>query len=1247
VKNRFLKFLSTLLGVIITISCMIISSSSAKSDYNPNKSVNVKRILVKYKTNVKNAAEKVQKKKNNKKVKEFKKTRNDNVYIIDIESENFNELLLDSDIELIEEDAIVQILDRDMYEEEIEEHPEHERSCCISFDGSHAVCNGDCDCETDCNCGLCVKDNFGEDDTDYTDEPNNTEIIESPKEPLEPEPEEMEIETLETGTAGKQNIYGDKVPWNITRIKADRLHDMGITGAGVKVAVFDTGIDLDNPDLNVAGGISFVDGVTSYDDDNGHGTAMAGILAASLNGSGLVGVAPSIELYSVKVLDSYGMGRYSSVLQAIDWAIENDIDIITMSFGGSQYSQILSEAIKKASDKNIMIFAAAGNTGSNGIYYPAAFPHVVCVGSTDSNNTVAAFSNRGEQMNLVAPGVAVETLGMNNSNTYVDGTSASVQHAAGVAALLLGANKNITNGHIMFLLYYNAYVLGDIEIYGNGLVDAKKAYENLCTGKYYIPIIDENGEERIIYGQVGIGEDGIVFAQAACSKCSCSDCSKGSSFYNYAEHSSGGHRRVYYCGSSSCKSKHTYTCVYASNEFDKFTNCCSCQGSHLYDNTCDSTCNRCGAQRTISHTYSNNCDTTCNVCGYTRTISHTYSNNCDTTCNVCGYTRSISHTYSNNCDSTCNVCSASRTPPHASIKWDSSHSSTHYNDPAGSGHIRWGRCSSCSILLTFVFESDSSCCSCGYHSWSSSLSKVHKGSYDEYYKYCTKSGCSAKSLYGTYTCSCHTCSYTTKVYGSHTSTGHDVYKKCSCGSQSYQGYKEANPNCISCTTPPTVIIKGPKAGAILCELDTSVKPQIDVQDNENDTLTCKYYIDSETTPRGTETVTGTSSTKTVTFATGVNAASLSEGSHTLKVEVKDSIAPVGTKTITFKVDKSAPSIATPTISSSANSITVTVSATDSGAGLDQYPYRFTIGNETTGWLSSNIYTSSATLMPNTQYSVKVEVRDATTAKHTAQYSTNVYTRAAVPDITVSNCTQTTFDCTISDNNPSNTYYQIVVGNKYVSQSGSLVDSATWITLTNKKITVTGLTANTSYTVKAKAKNASGVDTGYSSSKTATTLQLPPATPAGLSKHTATQTSITLVWSLVNGADSYDIERIDPQSGSQIFTGVTTSPFTDVNLAVNKSYQYRIRAKNTGGSSSWSEIINISTLPYPPGKPTGLSAQLSPGTILLSWNGLSDATSYDVFVNGTFVENVTDPLFEHNNLMPDTQYEYQVPAVKVT
>ena len=366
---------------------------------------------------------------------------------------------------------------------------------------------------------------------------------------------------------------------------------------------------------------------------------------------------------------------------------------------------------------------------------------------------------------------------------------------------------------------------------------------------------------------------------------------------------------------------------------------------------------------------------------------------------------------------------------------------------------------------------------------------------------------------------------------------------------------------------------------------------------------------------------------------------LSDGTHTLRVEVKDSIAPVGTASITFKVDKSKPTLGTVTISSSSNSITVAGSATDSGAGLDSLPYRFTIGNKTTEWISSNTYTCSG-LTPNTYYDIKFEARDATAAKHTAVYVTGFYTMAEVPNITITSRTQTSVEVTIADNNPTGTNYQIVVGDKYVTQSGSLVNYETWITLNNKKITVTGLSPDTSYVVKARARNGHSAITNYSSAITATTLPLPPSAPADFSMQSATQTSITLNWTPVVGALSYDIERIDPQSGSKMFFGVSR-PFTDVNLMANKSYQYRIRAENAGGYGEWSETITVSTLPYPPGAPTGLSAQLSPGTTRITWNELPDATSYDVYINGSYVATVTSPVYEHKNLLPDTQYTYQI------
>lgn len=200
----------------------------------------------------------------------------------------------------------------------------------------------------------------------------------------------------------------DRITWNVGAVKADSVHNSDVFGEGIKVALFDTGIDLSNEDLIVEGGISFVEGVQSFDDDNGHGTAMAGILASALNNQGLIGIAPKIELYSVKVLDQNGKGYYSNIIQGIQWAIENHIEIIAMSLGGTQYSEILNEAIRYATYNDILVVAASGNDGSSDILYPANYSDVVCVGSTDKNNNVAAITNTGKQMDILAPGMMLK-----------------------------------------------------------------------------------------------------------------------------------------------------------------------------------------------------------------------------------------------------------------------------------------------------------------------------------------------------------------------------------------------------------------------------------------------------------------------------------------------------------------------------------------------------------------------------------------------------------------------------------------------------------------------------------------------------------------------------------------------------------------------------------------------------------------------------------------------------------------------
>ena len=271
----------------------------------------------------------------------------------------------------------------------------------------------------------------------------------------------------------------DDVPWGIENIHATNVQNSGLYGNGVKVAVFDTGISP-HQDLSLNSGISFVEGVTSTIDDNGHGTHVAGTIAAQINQKGILGAAPGVQLYPVKVLNSNGSGSYSSIISAIDWAVDNNINIINMSFGSTSYSVALESAIKLAYDNNILIVASAGNNGvqqGDSMTYPAKFKEVIAVGAVDEQNNRASFSSAGTEMDLVAPGVNIYSTQKDGTYGIKSGTSMAAPHVAGVAALLWSKNLKLSNSTISGLLDLSALDIGDATIYGNGLVDASYALE--------------------------------------------------------------------------------------------------------------------------------------------------------------------------------------------------------------------------------------------------------------------------------------------------------------------------------------------------------------------------------------------------------------------------------------------------------------------------------------------------------------------------------------------------------------------------------------------------------------------------------------------------------------------------------------------------------------------------------------------------------------------------------------------------
>jgi len=212
-------------------------------------------------------------------------------------------------------------------------------------------------------------------------------------------------------------------------------------GDPVRVAVLDSGIDLDHPDLfeNIKGHINIIRPKKSGDDDSGHGTHVAGIVAAVDNAIGVIGVGPQIDLYAVKVLDKKGRGYLSDLIDALNWCIENDIQVINMSLGSQQDNASFHEAVQNAYHAGIVQIAAAGNYGLEGgaISYPAIYSETIAVSSIDSLGNWDPYSSYGEQIDLIAPGVDVRSTYKDGLYARISGTSMAAPHVTGTVALIL------------------------------------------------------------------------------------------------------------------------------------------------------------------------------------------------------------------------------------------------------------------------------------------------------------------------------------------------------------------------------------------------------------------------------------------------------------------------------------------------------------------------------------------------------------------------------------------------------------------------------------------------------------------------------------------------------------------------------------------------------------------------------------------------------------------------------------------
>ena len=239
--------------------------------------------------------------------------------------------------------------------------------------------------------------------------------------------------------------------WEITAFNLSDKWKLS-QGEGVKIAVIDTGCDLNHEDLrnNLLQGKNFIEKNKDPIDKNSHGTHVAGTICAENNNVGVIGVAPKSKVIPIKALADDGSGNTNTIAEAIRWAADQGADFITMSLGSPSDVPSIRTAIQYALSKRCITFCAAGNAGTTReIYYPANYPETIGIGSIDQNFERASFSCTGDDLDFLAPGVKIFSTVPNNWYAYMSGTSMSTPFAVGCAALLLSYVRNNNTGLIL------------------------------------------------------------------------------------------------------------------------------------------------------------------------------------------------------------------------------------------------------------------------------------------------------------------------------------------------------------------------------------------------------------------------------------------------------------------------------------------------------------------------------------------------------------------------------------------------------------------------------------------------------------------------------------------------------------------------------------------------------------------------------------------------------------------------------
>lgn len=282
-------------------------------------------------------------------------------------------------------------------------------------------------------------------------------------------------------------------------------------GNNVIVALLDTGVDASHPDLSdrVIGGYNFVDDNGDISDNNTHGTACAGIIVSSSKSTeGTRGIAPEAYLLPVKVMNDKGKGESFAVIEGMVYAIDQGARILNLSIGTRGMCSALNDAIQYAIKKGALVVASAGNDGTPEILMPAGYKDVICVGAVDANYQHAPFSNYGEALDIVAPGVAINTTATEDGYIQFSGTSAAAPFVSGALAAIISENPHLSSAKIRERLLAGADNLGYAgrdEYYGEGMLNLKRAltkdtdaiYDGAVSALFFEP-------NELILGQAAV-----------------------------------------------------------------------------------------------------------------------------------------------------------------------------------------------------------------------------------------------------------------------------------------------------------------------------------------------------------------------------------------------------------------------------------------------------------------------------------------------------------------------------------------------------------------------------------------------------------------------------------------------------------------------------------------------------------------------------------------------------------------------